>query len=209
LQLITNDSQEHEAALKGLEEITDIIDLYTSIENVYLKPDESEFMKNFIGKLEKLYFNILYFLAKAARYFDLNTAQRMTRNTLKIDGWDTRLQEIKSLDEKCRKFASASHSQEQRTGMKTIKELVQQQLLATEGLLQAFKLQSDQSRKIILWVSNVDVESDHDRVREKLGSQYRNTGEWLRSRYIEWIASTDKPNLWLCGSGLWLALFFQ
>ncbi|OCK92933.1 uncharacterized protein K441DRAFT_613561 [Cenococcum geophilum 1.58] len=200
LPLITNDSQEHEKALKGLEEITDLIGLYTKIENVYLKQDGGIFMRNFIEKLEHLYFEILLFLAIAARYFDLNTIERIARNIPRIDDWDSQLQAIRTSDKTFRKFANEFRSQEQRTGMETIKDLVEQQLRATNDLLQEFKLQSDQSRNIISWVSNVDVEADHNRVREKLGSQYQNSGQWLRSWYDEWIASTDKPNFWLCGS---------
>jgi hypothetical protein len=188
--------------LKGLDLITDLVDLYKAVENISLRQDESRFMKKFTEKLENLYFEILHFLAKAARYFDLDTAQRLARNIPKIDDWDNELNKIKSSDEACQKFVNEFHWQEQRTDMKVITNLMQQQACATKKLLKEFSLQSDQSREIILWVSNVDVESDHSRVRRTLGAHYQNSGQWLRSRYRSWIASTGKPTFWLCGSGL-------
>jgi hypothetical protein len=88
---MANDSQQHEAALKGLDEITDIIDLYVGVEKEYLKLDESPRVKKFAEKLENLYIEILDYLASAACHFDRNTLERMVRNIPKIGGWKDRL----------------------------------------------------------------------------------------------------------------------
>lgn len=104
-------------------------------------------MKKFTERLENLYFEILHFLAKAARYFDLDTAQRLARNIPKIDDWDSELNKIKSSNEACRDFVREMHWQEQRTGMEVITNLMLQQACATQKLLEEFSLQSDQSRK--------------------------------------------------------------
>ncbi len=190
--------------MKGLEEITDIIDLYAGVEKEYLKQDESPRVEKFKEKLENLYFEILDFLASAACHFDRNTLERMARNIPKIDGWEDRLQRIRELDTGstgCREFAYAIDSQYQREGMKTLKELLNEQSRTTNELLKAFNNQFDKNSRIISWVSNIDAESDHQRVRGKLGSQYQNSGQWLQSRYSGWMESADKPTFWLYGSG--------
>jgi hypothetical protein len=124
------------------------------------------------------------------------------RNIPKIDDWGSQLQTIRSSDKACRKFTQRFDSKDQRIGMTSIEDLVKEHANTTKNLLQAFNHRFDQSKEIILWVSKADVESDHNRVREKLGYYYRDSGQWLRSRYHAWIASTDKSTFWLCGSGI-------
>ena len=184
-----------------MEEITDFIDLYAVVEKEYLKRDESTLIKKFKQKLENLYFEILDFLASAACHFDHNTLTRMLRNIPKIDDWEGRLRRVRELDTGCRKFATTIDSEYQRIGMKTMKDLLVEQTDTTNELLRAFRLQFNENTKIISWVSNVNAESDHDRVRKKLGSQYQNSGQWLRSWYSRWTESADKPTFWLYGSG--------
>jgi hypothetical protein len=202
LQLITNDSQQHKAALEGLEKITDLIDLYAGVEDEYLGRDEfSPLQTKFAEKLEILYFEILEYLAKAACHFDRDTVQRMLRNIPKIDDWDGQVQKIMSSDEACRRFANKFDSQDQRMGTKTIKILLEEQGRKTTELLQEFGRRYDQNAEVISWVSPVEARNGHDQVREKLGSHYQNSGQWLRPKYEKWIASPDKPTFWLCGSG--------
>ncbi len=57
-------------------------------------------------------------------------------------------------------------------------------------------------KKIISWVSKVDIEDDHNLVRRTLGSLYTGSGQWLRPRFDEWLASSEKQVFWLAGSGL-------
>jgi hypothetical protein len=101
----------------------------------------------------------------------------------------------------CRKFADTIDSEYQRTGIKTMKELLEEQTKTINELLKAFNNQFDENSKIISWVSNADIESDHRRTREKLGSQYQNSGQWLQPLYSRWTESAGKPTFWLYGSG--------
>jgi hypothetical protein len=187
--------------LKGLEDITDFIDLYEGVEKEYLKRDESTLIIKFKQKLEDLYLEILDFLASAACHFDQNTVKRMLRNIPKIDDWEGRLRTLADLDTGCRKFATKIDSEYHRSGMKTMKDLLDEQTNTTDELLRVFRLQFNENKNIILWVSEDDVDSDHGWVREKLGSQYQNSGQWLRSWYSRWTESADKPTFWLYGSG--------
>lgn len=201
IQVVTNASEEREASLKGIELVADLVALYSDVENIYLRQNDSVLTKKFSKKLEFLYFEILDFLARAACSFDLSTIKRLAANVLKREDWDGKLKSIKEADEDCRAFANAYHQQEQRTGILTITDLIRRQEDSTRELLQKFNLQFGENEKIISWVSKIDVESAHGQVREKLGSQYQNTGQWLRPRYRAWMKSSDKPTFWICGSG--------
>ena len=59
----------------------------------------------------------------------------------------------------------------------------------------------ERSKAIMSWVSTADVENDHNQVRATLGWRYKNSGQWFRPFYDEWVASSDKPVFWLVGSG--------
>jgi hypothetical protein len=200
-QLITNASEERESSLKGLELVADLVDLYSEVENIYLRQNESRLTKKFSEKLENLYFEILDFLARAACSFNLSTIKRLANGILKKEDWGEKLKSIKEADEDCRAFANAYHQQEQRTGILTITDLIQHQEASTRELLRKFNLQFGENEKIISWVSNIDVESVHALFRARLGSQYQNSGQWLRPRYRAWMESSEKPTFWICGSG--------
>lgn len=58
-----------------------------------------------------------------------------------------------------------------------------------------------ESRRIVSWVSEIDVESDHNQVRTLLGSRYEGSGQWFRQIYDGWMTSLDKPVFWIAGSG--------
>jgi hypothetical protein len=202
LQFITGDSQERASALEGLALITDLVDLYSEVEKIYPRARESRLTKQFSEKLENLYFQILDFLARAACSFDQKTIKRVTVNILKIEDWGGKLDAIKASNKKCREFANEYHWLEQRTGMEVINNLMQQQTRAMQKLLMESKRERDENEKIILWMSDIDFEAAHGLRRDKLGERYQNSGQWLRPRYSAWLASTDKPTLWLCGSGV-------
>jgi hypothetical protein len=201
LQLITNDSHQHETVLNGLDDITDLISLYSDVEREYLRKDESAVEKNFARKLEALYVHVLEFLVKAACYFDLNTAQRLVRNLPKLDDWDFLIRKIRESNEVCQRLANASAMEDQRIGTKTLVDIMERQRTSIQDLVDSLKRQSDENTNVINWVSTIAVQSDHSIVRQKLGAHYADSGQWLRPEYESWKENSEKPTFWLCGSG--------
>ena len=59
-----------------------------------------------------------------------------------------------------------------------------------------------QNKKILSWISKIEVEADHHQVRTTLGWRYKGSGQWFRPFYDEWAASSGNPIFWLVGSGL-------
>ncbi|PQE06277.1 ankyrin repeat protein [Rutstroemia sp. NJR-2017a BBW] len=203
LPLLTNAPGERASSLEGIALVADLVDLYSEVENIYLQQNESNLAKKFSEKLEHLYFEILDFLARAACSFNLSTTKRFANEVLKKEEWGEKLKSIKKADEDCREFANQYYQQEQRTGVLTITDLLRRQQDSIQELLRKINRQFGENEKIISWVSKIDVESAHGQVREKLGSQYQNTGQWLRPRYQAWLESSKKPTFWICGSGEW------
>lgn len=83
---------------------------------------------------------------------------------------------------------------------------LQQQMRIVDFLFENQKRFEDsqrqqESKKIVSWVSEIDVERDHNQVRTVLGSRYENSGQWFRQSYDEWITSLDKSVFWLAGPG--------
>jgi hypothetical protein len=184
-----------------MQSVADLVDLYSDVERIYLQEHESKLAKKFSEKLEHLYFEILDFLARAACAFSLSTIKRLANEVLKREDWAEKLESIKKADEDCRKFADRYHDQQQRKGVLAITDLLRNQQDSIQLLLRYAKLLLGENEKIISWVSEIDVESAHGQVREKLGSRYQNSGRWLRSHYQTWLESSEKPTFWICGSG--------
>jgi hypothetical protein len=116
--------------LKGLDKVTDIIALYSEVEEAYLRVAESTTRNAFAEKVATLYFHVLEFLFKATCYFDLTTPQRLIRNMPKLDDWDSDLKQISDLDESCRRL------EDQRKGSKILVDVLER-LQASRQKLEA------------------------------------------------------------------------
>jgi hypothetical protein len=148
---------------------------------------------------------VLDFLAKAACYFDLNTVQRLIRNVPRLDDWASQLRRIKEIDEVCQRLAARSAFEDQREGAKTLANILEQQRTSIQELAQILKVQFDNNTKVVKWISKIEVESDHSLIRQKLGTNYAESGQWLRPRYQSWMDPSSKPTFWLCGSCEYMA----
>jgi hypothetical protein len=122
--------------LKGLDKVTDIIALYSEVEEAYPRVAESTTRNAFAEKVATLYFHVLEFLFKATCYFDLTTPQRVIRNVPKLDDWDSDLKQISDLDESCRRLAAALALEDQRKGSKNLVDVLER-LQASRQKLEA------------------------------------------------------------------------
>jgi hypothetical protein len=98
-------------------------------------------------------------------------------------------------------LANASAVEDQRNRTKTLLHILGQQRSSIQDLANSLKRESDKNSTIISWVSAIEVQSDHSIVRQKLGSHYADSGQWLRPQYESWKANAAKPTFWICGSG--------
>ncbi|KAF7868766.1 uncharacterized protein EAF02_009502 [Botrytis sinoallii] len=102
LSLVSNDFEQNEALLEGLEKLSDIIARYTEVESVYLNTAVAGDVDIQLElRVIKLYACILKFQATAACYLSYSTLKRLMRNLPKLDDWSKLLTEVTSEDENC------------------------------------------------------------------------------------------------------------
>jgi N-terminal domain of NWD NACHT-NTPase/NACHT domain len=187
--------------MKGLEDITNLIARYTAVEAIYLTRDDITLKKEFEDAVISLYARILEYQANAACYFGRNTFVRFLRNIPKMDKWVELLTEIRGLDAHCRELTEIFDSKDQKKVNETLKDILDGQDRQIYKLLGALRDEDDKNKEIIRWVSDIEVVVDHDRVREKLGPSYWNSGGWLltRDEFIRWKEAVSGV-FWLQGS---------
>ncbi|KAF5879411.1 putative sesquiterpene cyclase protein [Botrytis fragariae] len=109
--LASNDFEQNEALLEGLEKLSDIIARYTEVESVYLNTAVAGDLDIQLElRVIKLYTCILKFQATAACYLSYSTLERLMRNLPKLDDWSKLLTEVTSEDENCYRWGSLQDS---------------------------------------------------------------------------------------------------
>ncbi|KAF7927550.1 uncharacterized protein EAE98_005932 [Botrytis deweyae] len=130
LSLVSNDFEQNEALLEGLEKLSDIIARYTEVESVYLNTAVAGDLDIQLElRVIKLYTCILKFQATAACYLSYSTLKRLMRNLPKLDDWSKLLTEVTSEDENCYRWVSLQDSRVLRKLYEHINPLVSIQSL--------------------------------------------------------------------------------
>jgi hypothetical protein len=138
------------------------------------------------------------FLADVTCYFGRSTSKRIIENLSKSGNWEGRRQTIQFAHQSRWRFVQRIDWQDHQTGIKSIKDLVEEQNREMKKLPDDPHPRFHQSEELILRVSKVKVESAHNQLSGQLGCYYWNSGQWLRKEYDKWIAS-DIQTFWLCG----------
>jgi hypothetical protein len=169
--------------------IAELTRLYTAVENTYI-PKWDSMPTDLERAMINLYAKILEFQIKAAKYYGMSTLERTARNTVKRDNWDNLHKQIDELDGICKEQMRIADA-ESIHAIYDIVEKVEKQL-------------TDQEKKkeeVLSWVSNIQVENDHQTVRnKKLGSRYWDSGQWLleHDEYKKWKVARSEV-FWLQG----------
>jgi hypothetical protein len=181
----------------------DLLCLYHEVEESYLEVGKDELAERFEKRLEELYFAILVFIARSAKYFNENRFKESIKDALQINDWDAEVEPIKDSDHKCRELAKMLQWQKNTEGMEAITEIAERQVQMLQDLSNKLEAKSNQSKDIISTaVGDVDAAILlHDIIRGELGQAYENSGQWLCPSYDTWASSPEKSTLWLSGSG--------
>lgn len=200
-----NDSQQGEALLSGLETITDLVARYRIVDEHLTQrasprrsdPDsEVEYRKILV----KLYTKVLEFQAKAACYLNHGTWVRFIYNIRKVDDWRTLLSTIVRIDTECRAYTSLRFALNQESYLQVMIESLDKQKRLT-NLNANQKIQQDAALMVARLISDIPVVQDHEDVRNRLGSQYWDSGQWLfkTQQYFDWTTCDSSSILWLQG----------
>ena len=207
LKPVLNDSQQGDVLISGLDMITDLVARHRIIIAQYLKLSppsrdlDVELSEGFRRVLIKLYAKVFEYQAKAACYLSRGTLARFLRNVPKVDNWTELHQEILQIDNECKEYRLLFDSVSLDKKLHTVIEGMQKQ---ENKLLERYVEQEKKEKaacRVLQLISNVSVEQDHDDVRNRLGSHYSGSGQWLldSQKYLEWCNGPPSV-LWLRGT---------
>ncbi|KAL2138568.1 hypothetical protein VTI28DRAFT_6589 [Corynascus sepedonium] len=206
VELIGNDKVEHDALLRGVDDVTDFVYIYWEVERRVAISRLTSLLKRFREILTELYLSILRFLAKASTALHRNTTIRTASNAFKRYDWASEVDDIKKLHQRCRYFAllSISKADDEKLRRLIIEALDQgfeDSKRAIEELKRGLSIEHEKTLKVVNWVSTVNVQFEHQAVRDNLGDHYADrSGTWLREFVDEWMRS-EQPVFLLTGSG--------
>ena len=201
-----NDSEQGGVLLSGLEMITDLVARHRIVDEHLTRdprPDSSDLDSDVEYRkiLIKLYTKVLEFQAKAACYLSRGTLIRFARNIPKIDDWATLQSSIVRIDTECREYTSFKFAMDQRSSMRSLIELLEEQEERLTDLIANQNLQQDAAVMVTRLISDISVGQDHEDIRTRLGSQYWDSGKWLfeSRQYQDWATCDCSSILWLQG----------
>ena len=148
----------------------------------------------------KLYKSILQFQMKTASFLSKNTLLRIARNVPKSDDWTAILSTITHLDAECGHYQALHQSTNSTRSLGRVLQVVQDNSKRLEEILVSMDHRDQSAYRLAASLSSVNVGQDHADARNRLGSRYWNSGQWLLNRrdYIDWSKS-GAGVLWLRG----------
>lgn len=196
----------------GLEIVTDVMARYELIEQLYLHPtavSSSLDLQHLSGCVLKVYTIILRYLAKARKFWSENTAKRMAKallNNMEAEHRSLQSAITTSDDETYRTITLLGNQQSIDVSNAVQKALLSLQEETTMPLIRIAqniadmndKLDSNQRREVLHWLSTVPCESQHREAARKI---VPGTGQWLLNyaELLEWQRSSSSAIFWLHG----------
>ncbi len=181
--------------MEGLAVITDLVDQYRIIEEVYVHYTHPIKKGDLGNAIVNLYQNILEYQAQATCYYSLKTSERTFRNIAKQDNWLEKVGKIEDCNKTCRNIMGV-------TGFEHLKNSLEKQTQQLDKIREAIRKQDKENEEIAAWISSFPVEIEHDDIRhQKLQSHLCPASSWLLQdrAFLEWQAATSGV-FWLRGS---------
>ena len=190
-----NDSKEQNAALNGLEQITDIMARYNIVEAIHFDPSSMTFFK-LKDAVVDLYSKIFEFQALLADYLGKNTLRRFGINSLQLGGWLDLTQAISSADVIAQGWIKLHDSENTQIGIRNLADLMVEWRKDLETIAYNLTQHENQRAKtyqVLSWISDYDVFEDHVDRRERIGDAYLSSGQWLyrTDEYKSWNRSAS------------------
>jgi hypothetical protein len=177
-----SDTEKHQEALNGLEQVTKILWCYAAADRaLFVDPTTRD---SYSKVLLPLYIALLKYNCTAAQYFGQKTLKRIWKNTTGSISWSDNSAQIVVLDDDCRKTLQAF-------GVGRLQQLLENQRLVLEQIIKSANSSRIERQEILSWMSTVPYGADHDNVRENLGERYHSSGRWLfrHTKFQEWQSS--------------------
>lgn len=209
LQITTGDIQTFGMMVDGLETVTQMIALYSNLENIYLQQETlSPLLEQLRLALTKLYVSILRYLVKARQYFTKKTAVRVLKSVIVPPESAVQLY----LDVIAKKATDlnrcvllvqgeAIHSSgHYMQSISTVLNEIRQPISASAAIVTQIhdKISTQERQDVLDWLSRVPCSVHH----QSEGKDYLpGSGTWLLEHegFQSWVITTTPSLLWLHG----------
>lgn len=197
---------------EGIENVAAVMARYEIIEKLYCRPTsvscslESRLLNECVIKV---YTIILHYLAKARRFWSENTAKRMAKTIFtNMEAAHSSLQSaITKADDETDRILTLLQNQQRTDESKAMREILdrmrQESMAPMVRMAQNIsdindKLDSNQRREVLHWLSTVPCESQHQEAVRKV---VKGTGRWLlgRPEFLGWQMSSTSAIFWFHG----------
>ncbi len=197
-QPILNDSDQNRSLLDGLNIITEIVARYRITTEIWLREVNKiqgliDLDSEFRRILLKLYTAVLEYQAQAVCQLNRGTLLRMARNLPKFDDWTGLRAKITDLDTQCRLYHSTAASHSNLLSVHILKDSLARQEAQLDLLVTKQDDIQTVTREVTLSISDLIVGQDHEDIRNRLGSRYWNSGQWLL-KHDAYLAWKENPN---------------
>lgn len=197
---------------EGIEHVADVMARYEIIESLHRRPTtvsssrESQLLNECVIKV---YTIILQFLAKARKFWSVNTAKRMAKAVFgNMEAEQNALQlAIRKADGETKRILTLVQNQQSTDDSQATRDILDRLRAETTVPMVRMaqdisdindKLDRDQRREILHWLSTVPCESQHQEAARKV---VKGTGRWLldRPELLDWQMSSTSAIFWLRG----------
>lgn len=167
---------------EGVEHVADVMARYEIIENLYRRPKAAPSSREsqlFNECVTKVYTIILHYLAKARKFWSENTAKRMAKALFtNMEAEHNALQSaIRKADDETNRIVSLLQNQQRTEDLKATREILDR--LRAETLMPMVrmaqniadindKLDRNQRKEVLHWLSTVPCESQHQEAASKI-----------------------------------------
>ena len=208
----TSDLRAFGCISEGIEKVAAVMARYEVIEKRYLMPTapscsrESQLLSDCVIKV---YTILLNYLTKARNFWSKNSAKRMANALFtNVEAGHNEMQSaLEKADDETNRTIHLSRDQQRTHESKVIRELLdrllQETMLPVVRIARDIskindKLDKDERREILRWLSTVPCETQHQEAVRKI---VKGTGGWLldQPELRDWQSSSASAILWLHG----------
>lgn len=223
-----NPSQQRDAAIKGLDTVSNLIRQSKVIDEIYFEitaETKTQALRDLTGDFKKkrveLYSQILEFEARLILYFSTNKVEQTLRDMIKDDSWDARIENIRKMGELSDSDRQIIDAERMKAGFEKfdrISKSIENELSGLRRRWEGNVIQNsytikplshivDRDRRDILgWLSPIDSRT---RQIDTLSIRQEGTGKWLfeEPAFEHWVCGAERI-LWCFGIRMSLMPFY-
>lgn len=189
---VMSDLEAVNSAIDGLKEVTSILASFSHAECEFLNNKLTR--NDFEEIVLDLYVAILDYQARAAQYFARSTLKRFGINTLTAQSWPDAVGKVRNHERITHAPIIALGTRLNQSGFHSVEEMLGQGIRLMKQVNHAIEAERSQKERIQNWISPINHMQDHLEVRNIIGDEYLESGQWLlddQDQFRPWIESSN------------------